>query len=161
MKHIICVFTFLALLGAAISACDVVESWEQKDSDAEIPEEQREIEAYVVPFGYMGRRIEYMRLTTISRWEGNESRTIKYTAPQSPWVVNARCTSTSQIGSKFEVYVWEKEEIAPGVRQGAVDLTGRQGVYDGLTALVVEQSGEFIIEVQASGCEWWLKVGVE
>lgn len=95
-----------------------------------------------------------MVLRTVEYWEGNNSKEIRYKATVAPWVVNGGYTPTSEIRSNFWVTVWK--EVGP-FRETSMSFTSKSGVQ----STVLEETGEFIIEIEATGSNWWVKVGVE
>jgi len=107
-----------------------------------------ETETYVTDFN------RTLPLLTVQHWEGNSPREIKFNNTKSPWVINAGYTPTSAISTKFIVTVW-KGNIGTPV------LEDRFGQFAGVSYAVIEETGTFTIQVQSSGCEWWVKVGVE
>ena len=102
-----------------------------------------------------------MMLRTIQYWEGDSSRMIKFRATKSPWVVNSGYTPTSQISTKFHIMVYRDEDY----KQPAIWADfGYEKTHDplkGIYSVIMEETGDFIIDVDASGCEWWVKVGEE
>jgi hypothetical protein len=131
------------------------------------------LEAYWVSnVDYAGK---WMMLETVDSWEGqNESRDIFFKADEAPWVVNVGCSETSQIQSSFRVMVQTEEQYATSTfpfespfyltlfdsEDGVVWLDENPtDVIAGRT--VCEVTGDCVISVFASGCEWWVKVGVE
>jgi hypothetical protein len=93
-----------------------------------------------------------MMLETVGSWEGSDSRDIYFEADKSPWVINAGYRETSKISSSFQVAVQSEEAFRRGSHL-ANFLSQYNNTFEG--------TGSFVIIVFASGCEWWLKVGVE
>jgi len=111
-----------------------------------------------------GGKGTYQTLYTDKSWTGSLSKKISYHPSQAPWVVNAGYTPTSKLGSKFEIYVWK--ELGNGIQESATEIFGRNGTFkdangNDLTAMVVEDIGNYTIDITASGCDWWVKIGVE
>ena len=93
-----------------------------------------------------------MMLKTVGSWKGSSSYDIHLEIDKSPWVVNANYTRTSQIESSFQVVVQSEEEF----KQGSCFANFLDEYHT-----VFEGTGSYVIRVFASGCEWWVKVGVE
>ena len=114
------------------------------------------LEMYV--FAKSGQRVGGgQSLLTVKRWEGTESREIRFTPPKSPWIVNAEFKPTSKIASKFDIGVWK--EVMPEVRISADDVGA--GTIGGIYFYIIPDGTKHIIDIDASGGEWWVKVGVE
>jgi len=124
--------------------------------------EAEKVEPYIVPYGGIEGhgKAQGFNLHTVKSWKGTTQKEIIYNATKAPWVINAGHTPTSVLGSQFEVNVWKPTEMH-GIRVGALDSMGRWGTFDGRKCFAIEETGKFIIEIQASGCEWWLKIGIE
>jgi len=100
-------------------------------------------------------------LRTIERWEGDGSKEIKFKATKSPWVVNAGYTPTSQISTKFRLFVYSAAQSEQPLMFATFGYEETEGPFKGVHSLIVEGTGDYIIYISASGCEWWVKVGVE
>lgn len=99
--------------------------------------------------------VQFVDLFTVQSWEGTQSKEIKYHADKAPWILNAKYNVTSQLSHAFEIRLSQKtkfEDISYGV---PVHRLGQE-----FTALV-DDSGDFTITIQASGVEWWVRVGTE
>jgi hypothetical protein len=114
------------------------------------------IESYIVPLGEYGLDTKRMQLKTIKRWEGNESKELNFKADATPWVVNSGFKVTSSISTKFSMYVVKDAQGFPSEL-----LYMSQPTLDGLQIVTMEEKGNFKIKVESSGCNWWVKVGVE
>lgn len=108
-----------------------------------------------------------MQLRTIANWNGSESTHIRFEADKSPWVVNWRYEKTSEIGSKFDIFVitetaYEKYDVRDIPAEGLLAMfAGVAWAPDNYGSIVVPQAGSFVIVVEASGLNWQVKVGVE
>ena len=101
-----------------------------------------------------GLEIRSMNLRTDKSWTGSSSQDLKYTPPKTPWVINAGYTVTSKISSKFVVTVSNaKYNLIFGPQLSPIN--------DKVWGITMEELGNFIIDVQSSGCDWWIKIGVE
>jgi hypothetical protein len=98
-----------------------------------------------------------MDLKTIEVWEGNESKEFEFSANTTPWVLNAGYVATGNVSASFEAHVWKDLEGYPGIRVGPTIRTNPAGI----SAVTMEELGKFTIEVRASGCNWWVKIGVK
>lgn len=106
------------------------------------------LESYVVKHSIIDEGTT-MQLRTVAEWEGTGSKELKFKATEEPWVVNAGSTITSSLGSEFSVHVeWG-------------DLFGVYDAATGYADTVYRGTGDFTIVVEASGCEWWVKIGEE
>jgi hypothetical protein len=107
----------------------------------------------------------FMTLQTIYSKSGNSSLTDYITVSKSPWVMNYKSNQTSNIGYEFYFDIWQgrerprMSEIMPSSGFGFedVDPGPLQGVYN----LIFYDTGQFNIDIRASGCAWWIKVGIE
>lgn len=95
-----------------------------------------------------------VELRTIKRWEGEGEKEIRFKAEKSPWVVNGGYEATSQIASTFYVSVSKKMN---GFEVSPMPFTSKTGIQN----ILVEETGNFTIRIKASGCNWWIKVGIE
>jgi hypothetical protein len=103
-------------------------------------------------------KFETMMLETEDSWEGNAPQTMHFYATQSPWVLNAGYEITSQIESHFNINARLANETDPFATIRHID---KYWWNSGWVTFVGTTTGDFIIEVDSSGCEWWVKVGVE
>jgi ribosomal protein L37AE/L43A len=128
---------------------------------------------------------KYLELITLENWEGSSSRIIQFDLDHAPAVINYASKPTSKIASSFRVsvitQVVDPQEIAElKAWQGWVTLMGArvweengkiyvawsgfeavQGPLAGVRSIQVMKPGNVVIDVDASGCDWWVKVGVE
>jgi tryptophan-rich sensory protein len=93
-------------------------------------------------------------LRTVGQWTGTDSRDISFKTGDTPWVLNAGYSPTSQIRSSFTVTV-----IGDALMQGTT--VTRFINPEGVETAIVQQKGAFTIRVTASGARWWVRVGVE
>ena len=139
------------------------------------------IELYVMA----SREDEYLELRTIEEWNGSSSRQIELDIEQAPAVINCGYESTSEISTTFVVYAMQElksqQEIAKA-ETSKVLLTmfgkelvyengktfvsvmareARQGPLAGVYSITISESGKAVIDVRASGCDWWARMGVE
>jgi hypothetical protein len=111
----------------------------------------RIIEPYTVYGGMVGGYIE--NLYTIANWSGSGNKTMSFTSDETPMVLDFGYTPTSNIESSMDVSY-------QGGNNGAV--LGSQGWYELLrNGTPIEGTGSFNISVISSGCNWWVKIGVE
>jgi len=111
---------------------------------------------------------KHMQLRTIASWHGSESRAIRFEIDKSPWVVNWKYEPVSEIARKFNIIVVPESEYDPSLeydyfKQGALaflEMAWAPG-FDGEKCIVVPKSGGFVILVDASGVNWWVKAGAE
>jgi hypothetical protein len=107
----------------------------------------------------------FMTLQTIYSKAGNGSVWDYITVNQSPWVMNYQSKQTSDIGYEFYFDIWQGNErprineIMPSSGFGFRN-TDRGPLYD-VYNLIFYDTGKFTIDIKASGCEWWIKVGIE
>jgi hypothetical protein len=106
----------------------------------------------------------FITLKTIKSLRGN-SPTIEYiTVDQSPWMVNYGWNRTSSIGHECSVDVWEGRVGPDGYARSAGGSGFQNNVSDtlkGAYCIKVYKTGDFTIQIKASGCEWWVRVGIE
>lgn len=125
--------------------------WDSKKvlTGKEEPELQA-IEPYLV-HNPMEPTDKTMMLKTIGFWKGNESRQIVFEVDKSPSVINLGYTKTSQISTSFRLLLRSSSEAKAG-------MPGYWVAYNGY---ILYETGEYDIQVKASGVEWWIKIGVE
>ena len=105
-------------------------------------------ETYLVP-ATLGKPLRTMELRTIAMWEGSGSRRIRYNVKQGPVVLNFGSTKTSGIASSFKVFAWKDR------------LSDNPQWEGGRGSLILGETGDYEIEVEAIGVQWWVKAGVE
>ncbi|GAJ07412.1 unnamed protein product, partial [marine sediment metagenome] len=127
---------------------------EQRKADS-IEVVQRHI-YYIPPTGVIGNW-KQGNLVTVKEWKGTDSKDISFNADKTPWVLNAGYKATSQISVKFNIQVLKDIPELRDVELSFMTLTTR----DGIRAATIEEKGRFTIQVDASGCEWWVRVGTE
>jgi hypothetical protein len=96
-----------------------------------------------------------IKLNIIGVWEGSESKDIPINTKRSPLVVNGMGYVNSKISSSFNIHV-----VISDIN-GIKLLENPRSNSTGLQAVVVNQMGQFAIQVQASGASWWIKAGIE
>ena len=112
------------------------------------------VETYVVYKGPITGSYT-MLLRTIQRFTGDGNRVLEFSTDKSPLVINYGYTETSNIKSTFDVAVQsDKGSIYPVIGSNFWQVIMKNGT-------VLEGVGRYRIEVTASGCDWWIKVGVE
>lgn len=106
----------------------------------------------------------FITLNTIKSLRGNGSIREYITMNQSPWIVNYGWRQTSNIGYECSVDVWEGKVGPHSYAQSAGGLgfqNNAPNTLKGVYCIKVYKTGDFTIQVEASGCEWWVKVGIE
>jgi hypothetical protein len=101
-----------------------------------------------------------MMLETKGSWQGNTLQDLHFNATKSPWVLNSGYKITSQIESHFQINIRLASETDPFATMRHIDWDRFENTGTGIN-LIGTTTGEFIIMVDSSGCEWWVKVGVE
>ena len=94
-------------------------------------------------------------LTTIKSWEGSKSKSLDFHADKAPWVMNCGYDITSNLSSNFMIRI--ERNIALGL--GELEFINIHPTGDH-TALV-NNTGDYTITVESSGCNWWVRIGVE
>lgn len=112
------------------------------------------LEEYLVKRGMVERPV-LINMRTVEHWTGKDAKRIKYKADKTPWVVNASYEPTSSIATSFYMRVMK---TGGRFEVGMFYYSPRNSR---LQTVLVEEKGEFTIDIQASGVEWWVKVGVE
>lgn len=129
--------------------------WSSKKvvTEEEKPEEQP-TESYVVYKGpYSGSYTKDLK--TIEHWTGSDKRIVEFNAGKSPLVINYGYTKTSEIKSMFQIAVQsEKGNIYPVIGSDFWQVIMNNGE-------ILEGTGTYKIKVTSSGCDWWIKIGVE
>jgi hypothetical protein len=156
MKKPLLILSLLLFILIISNSCEILKSSGESATD-EIPFNM--IESYAVPPNGFKDNWEQIELKTIKLFEGNESTEYIFQADNTPWILNAGYEVTSKISSKFEVYVWKDFEERSGITIGVGPIT--QTTRTGLSAVMGEEKGNFTIQVKASGCRWWIKIGIE
>ncbi len=115
-------------------------------------------ETYWIGCGFVGE-CKPVELTTIFSMEGTGPAIIPISWTQTPWVINAGYTVTSSISYEFEAYVCSgKPESCYCEFLNDIDQHGYVKTKTVHFSGGVEWS---FIKVEASGVEWWVKIGVE
>jgi uncharacterized protein (TIGR03066 family) len=106
----------------------------------------------------------FITLNTVKSLSGNGPRIEYITMNQSPWIVNYYWSQISNIGYECSVNIWQG-------RVGPHDLAYSAGslgfpnhaskTLEDIYCVKVYKTGDFTIQVEASGCKWWVKIGVE
>ncbi len=95
------------------------------------------------------------QLRTIQRWTGNGNRVLDFSADKSPVVINFGYTPTSRIKSSLDIsFQGPAGSYYPQVGSNFWRVVMNNGE-------ILEGTGRYVITVTASGCDWWIKVGVE
>jgi len=116
------------------------------------PSQVTNVEKY---FYYQGREAKTIDLKTEKRWEGDKSTKLTYHANKAPWILNAKFTVTSKLSSAYDLQLGKKTEIEGLTIIVPVQKHGHE------FACLVNDTGDFIITIQASGVKWSVKVGIE
>jgi hypothetical protein len=104
-------------------------------------------------------------LQTIYSKIDNNSFSDHIIVKQSPWVINYKYDQTSNIGYEFYFNIWQGStpprlsEIMPSSGFGYENMS--RGPLYGVSNLVFYDTGTFNLDLKASGCKWWIKVGIE
>ena len=146
MKALVTIILIIML--ANITGCNVFSNSSQKTKET-LALNSSQNDSYVVISGDLNRTKKLVTLKTVASWSGDESKKIKFKASKSPWVINSGARVTSNLGSKFEVRVLKEINSVIGIYENSYGNT------------LIEETGEFVIEVESSGCEWWVKIGIE
>lgn len=112
------------------------------------------VEEYLVKKGMVERPV-LINMRTVEYWTGKDAKRIKYKADKTPWVVNAAYEPTSSISTSFYMGVIKNEG------RFETSMFSYSPRNSRLHTVLVEEKGDFIIDIRASGVEWWVKVGVE
>lgn len=110
---------------------------------------------------------KHMQLRTIASWQGSERTPIRFKASNSPWVVNWGYEKVSAIKAIFDIVVVDEADYdAMVARYGTawpwgLVFTHDYWAPDKYGSIVVPRAGSFVIVVNASGVNWWVKVGIE
>ncbi len=151
-KLLLLIFLTLAL-GLLIS-CDVLTSLPQ---DANTVNNEAKLDRYFYLKGNIGGRseVQWVELKTIGQWESDRSRKISFRTAKAPWILNAGFNVTSKLSSSYELILHKKTDI-----EGVTMIIPIRDLGQELTA-VIDDTGDFIIDVQVSGMKWWVRVGIE
>jgi len=109
---------------------------------------------------------EHRQLRTIASWQGSERNPIRFNASRSPWVVNWGYEKVSTIETVFDIVVVDEADYESAVAQYGTAwpwglILHDYWARDRYGSIIVPKSGRFVIMVEASGVNWWVKVGVE
>jgi len=106
----------------------------------------------------------FITLDTIKNMRGNRPTVEYITVNQSPWIANYYWRQTSNIGYECSVYIWQGRVGPHDYAYSAGNLGIQNHVsktLEDVYCVKVYKTGDFTIQVEASGCEWWVKVGIE
>lgn len=143
---------FIFILILTTTSCDVLENNNLfQDSSPTAQDKER----YYIP-NPRSKSPNRVSLKTIKSWEGTESRDIKYNATKAPWVINSGYTRTSQLSAIFELSIGKTTQIL-----GLETIENTVRLSNGNIIGLIEDSGNYIIRIKASGIKWWIKIGVE
>ena len=109
---------------------------------------------------------KHMRLRTIANWQGSERIPIRFNASKSPWVVNWGYEKVSAIKTTFGIIVVDEADYdAMVARYGTAWGLGLfmldYWAPDEYGSIIVPRARKFVIVVDASGSNWWVRIGVE
>jgi hypothetical protein len=90
-----------------------------------------------------------MALKTIQNWQGTESKTTQFTVDCVPCVINYGYTPVGTDEHKMFVSVYKADQSKTQVTNWGVDW------------VVIDEKGDYTLQIDASGVEWWLKIGVQ
>lgn len=100
---------------------------------------------------------EIIKLRVIRKWFGDDSRSINFKSDTPPYVINVvRTEVTSKIASRLTAQVYKKGDV---FKIGDMPITSRK--MPEISAFVIGQKGDFVIELEATGCNWEVFVGKE
>ena len=101
-----------------------------------------------------------IELNKIQQWVYSSSKQLPFKSLNPPYVVNAAIrTKTSQVATNLTVSIYRKDDPyktrpIPITTRTIQGMGGRQG-------FIIEEKGDYIIDVKSVGCEWWVMVGHE
>jgi len=75
-----------------------------------------------------------------------------FTVTHVPCIINYGWEETSQIRSSVNVSAWDKNNVSPFPRSCWATS---------VRTMEIDDEGEYRIEVDAVGAQWWLKIGIE
>lgn len=128
--------------------------WDLKKVVAEERPEEQPIETYVVYKGPLSG--SYTKdLKTVEHWTGSDKIIVEFYADKSPLVINYGYTRTSEIKSTLHISIQsEKGNIYPLIGSEIWQVIMNNGK-------ILEGAGGYKIKVTSSGCDWWIKIGLE
>ena len=103
---------------------------------------------------------EVIELNKIKSWVYASPRELEFESRNPPYVVNAGIRDvTSQINYDLTVRVYKKNDPykisdLPIETRSIKGMGGRQG-------FIIKEKGNYNIDVDSVGCEWWVIVGHE
>jgi hypothetical protein len=163
----------LAIITALGAGCAVSPSTSTPDSvtapspkATPTPPAKTEVFSYVP---YFGKPMKSAELKVIKEWQGTKSTYITYKPEETPWIINAYYIPTSQIQSSLDISLVPTKAIGKspeGVRVVRImdvtlitDIGNKIG--ENAYGLLATTDEETEIKVEASGCKWVIKIGVE
>ncbi len=101
-----------------------------------------------------------IELNKIQQWVYSSSRQLDFKSLNPPYVVNVAIrTKTSQVATNLTVRVYRKNDP---YKLSSLPITTRTiSGMGGRQAFIIEEKGDYVIDVQSVGCEWWAMVGHE
>lgn len=103
---------------------------------------------------------EVIELNLIQQWVYSSSKQLSFKSLNPPYVVNAAIrTKTSEVKTSLTVRVHRKDDP---YKTSPIPITTRtiKGM-GGRQAFIIEEKGDYIIDVKSVGCQWWAMVGHE
>lgn len=151
MKKLSLILTTVTISSLLISSCSAINSLKSQAASVIAPSTSSWVmETYAVDNG--GAHWSE-NLYTIQSWSGTNDVVLSFSSNETPMVINYGYTPTSNIASSLQVAYQGGNNGWPvgSVLWSGIDLSGQ----------IIEGTGEYKIQVTASGCNWWIKIGVE
>jgi len=96
-------------------------------------------------------------LNKIQQWVYSGSKQLPFKSLNPPYAVNTAIrTKTSKVLTNLRVRVYKKGD---SYKTSPIPITDRRMV--GIYGYIIEEKGDYIIDVESVGCEWWVMVGHE
>lgn len=142
------------ILALSLTSCESLKSI----AASAIPSSPKpKVEMYAIPpEGFFGGSWRFADLKTIGYWEGTGREEISISIGSNPAVVNASARPTSKVASNFGISVHRPSQMIRGMEE---ELSGssRGGIY----CVLIKSEGNYKISIDASGVNWWVKLGTE
>ena len=98
-----------------------------------------------------------IELNKIQQWVYSSPKQLPFKSLNPPYVVNAAIRKkTSEVSTYLRVRVYRKGDP---YKTTPIPITSRR--MEGISGYIIEEKGDYIIDVKSVGCEWWVMVGHE
>ena len=154
MNKLSIILATVTIASLLVSSCTAINSLKSQASSVIAPSTSSWVMEQYAVFG----QSSYENLYTMQSWSGTNDEVLSFSSNETPMVINFGYTPTSNIASSLDI------EYQGGNHSGAIvnaTVGGLLWVPIFRNGTIIEGTGAFKIKVTSSGCNWWIKIGVE